>query len=115
LFTQTDRLNTFLQHDLLRRLSKTLVGHPSSMRLGPSLPAVGIDPLVTEKKCTQLLTSGAHRPHRRQTDTDQIAHRFVRRIRHPDRGQQSAAVQDRQTVGIARVVLPPLATFARDH
>src|SRR5271157_747512 len=35
LFTQTHRLNTFLQHDLLRRLSKTLVGQPSSMRLGP--------------------------------------------------------------------------------
>src|SRR4051812_36179206 len=70
LFTQTYRLNAFLQHDLLRWLSKILVGQPSSMRLGPSLPAVGIDPLVTEKKSTQLLTSGAHRPHRRQTATD---------------------------------------------
>src|SRR3984885_4074188 len=55
LFTQTYRLNAFLQHDLLRWLSKTLVGQPSSMRLGPSLPAAAIDPLVTEKKCTQLL------------------------------------------------------------
>ena len=50
------------------------------MRFGPSLPAIGIDPLVTEKKCTQLLTGGAHRPYRRQTSTDQITHRFVRRI-----------------------------------
>jgi len=53
--------------------------------------------------------------HRRQTATDQIAHRFVRRIRHPDRGQQAAAVQDRQTVGVALVVLLPVAAFARDH
>src|ERR1035441_4130090 len=83
--------------------------------LGPSLPAIAIDALVTEKKCTQLLPGRAHRPHRRQTGADQIAHRLVRRIRHPDRGQQAAAVQDRQTVGIALVILLPLATFARDH
>ena len=51
----------------LRWLSKTLVGQPSSMRVGPSLPAVAIDPLVTQQKCTQLLTSRAHRPYRRQT------------------------------------------------
>jgi hypothetical protein len=62
-----------------------------------------------------LLTGRAHRPYRSQTGTDQITHRFVRRIRHPDRGQQAAAVQDRQTSGIALVVLLPVATFARDH
>jgi transposase-like protein len=50
-----------------------------------------------QQKCTQLLTGRAHRPYRRQTVTDQIAHRFVRHIRHPDGGQQAATVQDRQT------------------
>jgi hypothetical protein len=40
---------------------------------------------------------------------------LVRRIRHPDRGRQAAAVRDCQTAGIALVVLLPLAGFARDH
>jgi len=115
LLTQTHCLNTFLQHDLLRRLGKTLIGQPSSMRLCPGLPAVAIAPLVTEKESTQLLTDGAHRSDCRQTATDQIAHCFVRSVRHPDRSQQAAAMQDRQTVGIALVVLLPVATLARDH
>src|SRR5271157_878353 len=50
LFGQTHRLDTLLQHDLLRRLSEALLGQPPSMRLRPSLAAVGIDPFVTQQK-----------------------------------------------------------------
>jgi len=46
---------------------------------------------------------------------DQIAHRLVCRVRHPDCGQQSASVQHRQAGGVAFVVLLPLAAFAWDH
>jgi hypothetical protein len=83
LFTQTHRLNTFLQHDLLRGVSNTLVGQASSMRLGPSLPAIGIDSLVTKQKRTQLPARGTHRAHGRLPGADQIAYRLVCRVRHP--------------------------------
>jgi hypothetical protein len=95
MFTQTHRLDTLLQHDLLGLLSKALISQPPPMRLRPGRPASRIDPLVTQQKRTQLLARRSQRPHRRQTGTDQVAHRFVRRIRHPDRGQQPAPVQDR--------------------
>src|SRR5271166_3082811 len=36
-------------------------------------------------------------------------------IRHPDRGQQAAAMQHRQAGGVAFVVLLPITAFARDH
>src|SRR5271165_5499770 len=115
LFTQSHRLNTFPKHDLLRGLAKTLVGKPSSMRLGQRLPAIRKDPLVTQQKCTQLLTCRAHPPHRRQADTDQIAHRLVRRVRHPNRGQQSTPMQDGQAASVSLVVLLPLTAFAWNH
>jgi hypothetical protein len=57
------------------------------------------------------LTGRAHRAHRRQTATDQIAHCFVRRVGHPDRGQQSTPVQHGQVGGVALVVLLSLATL----
>src|SRR5271165_4683094 len=74
-----------------------------------------IDPLVTQQKRAQLLTGHANRLHRRQTGADQVAHRLVCCIRHPNSGQQSAPVQDRQTGGVALVVLRPVAAFTRDH
>jgi hypothetical protein len=115
LFAQPHRFNTLLQHDLLRWVSEALVGQSPSMRLRPSRPAIAIDPLVTQQKRTQLLARGAHRAHGRLPGADQIAHRLVCRVRHPDCGQQSASVQHRQAGGVAFVVLLPLAAFAWDH
>ena len=70
---------------------------------------------MTQQKRTQLLARRSQRPHRRQTGTDQVAHRFVSGIRHPNRGQQPAPVQYRQAGGVALVVLLPVAAFARNH
>ena len=39
----------------------------------------------------------------------------MRRIWHPNGGQQPAPMQDSQTGGVALVVLLPVATFAWDH
>jgi hypothetical protein len=44
---------------------------------------------VTQQKRTQLLAHDAHRPHGRLSGADQIAHRLVRHIWHPDCGQQA--------------------------
>src|SRR3954464_10906618 len=85
------------------------------MRLCPRRPVAGVDPLVTQQKCTQLLARRSHRTHRRQASADQVAHRLVCRIRHPNRGQQAPSVQHGQTCGVALVGLLPLAAFARDH
>ena len=115
LLTQKHRFDALLQHDLLRRLSKGLIGKPSPVRLCPARPVAGVNPLVTQQKCTQLLAGRPHRTHRRQTGADQVAHRLVRRIRHPNRSQQSASVQHRQAGSVALVILLPLTAFTRDH
>jgi hypothetical protein len=67
---------------------------------------------VTQQKRTQLLACGSYRTYRRQAGADQITHRFVGRIWHPDRGQQPASVQHRQAVGVALVGLLPIAATA---
>jgi hypothetical protein len=80
LFDQPHRFDSLVQHALLRWMSKTLVGQPPSMRLRPSPPPFRIDPLVTQKKRTQLLAHDAHRPHGRLPRAYQIAHRLIRHI-----------------------------------
>jgi hypothetical protein len=52
LFAHTHGLDTFLQHDLLRRLRKGLIGKPPPVRLCPGCPVAGIDTLVTQQKRT---------------------------------------------------------------
>src|SRR3954451_608884 len=85
------------------------------MRLCPRRAVAGVDPLVTQQKRTQLLAGCSHRAHCRQAGADQVAHRLVRRIRHPNRGQQPPSVQHGQAGSVALVILLPLARFARDH
>jgi hypothetical protein len=45
----------------------------------------------------------------------EVAHRFVRLVRHPDAGQFARSVQDRELSGVAPIRLDPLARFARYH
>lgn len=101
------RLDTFLQHDLLGRLGKTLIGQPSPVVFGPSRFAGRINPLMAEQKRTELLACGPHRPHRRQTGADQVAHGLMRGIWNPDVGQQAA------TVGVARAAASRSSFFRR--
>lgn len=54
-------------------------------------------------------------PHRRRPGPDQIAHRLVRRIRHPDRRQLSGAMQFRRHHRAATVGLHPVTRLHRDQ
>ena len=66
---------------------------------------------MPQQERTQLLAGRAHVPHCRQSGTYQVTHCFMRCIRHPDRGQQSATMQHRQAGGVTRVVLLPISRF----
>jgi len=75
---------------------------PDPIRARPGFLAV-VNPAVSQQKPAQLLAAAAHRLHRGQTRTHQIAHRLVRRIRHPDRAQFTRTMQLRQAQRIVPV------------
>ena len=102
-----------LEHDVVHRLIKLQSGEPSAVHQRPGWAL--IVPPVAQQKARELLARlaeladcGEARPH-------QIAHRFVRRIRNPDRGQFAGARQPRQMARVPPVGLDALARFARDQ
>ena len=62
-----------------------------------------------------MLARLAEHPHGRGSGTDQVAHRLVRRVRHPNRGELAGPVQLRQAQRITPVGLHPVARLARDQ
>jgi len=62
-----------------------------------------------------MLTRLAEHPHGRGSRPDQIAHRLVRRVRHPNRGQLARPVQLCQAQRIAPIGLHPVARLAWDQ
>jgi hypothetical protein len=74
--------NIILENDSMNFQLKGLSSEPGTMALRPML-AGRIKTAVAEQEREQLLTA-AHQVHGRiHTRTDQIAQRFVRRVRHP--------------------------------
>ena len=62
-----------------------------------------------------MLARLAEHPHGRGSGADQVAHRLVRRIRHPHRRELAGPVQLRQAQRITPVGLHPVARLARDQ
>ena len=62
-----------------------------------------------------MLARLAEHPHGGGSGSDQVAHRLVRRVRHPNRGELARAVQLRQAQRITPVGLHPVARLARDQ
>lgn len=70
---------------------------------------------MSQQKALQVLARLARYPHRRRPCPDQVAHRLMGRIRHPDGRQFSGTVQLRQHHGVATVRLHPIARPHRDQ
>ena len=85
-------MDIILEHDLLRRVFKANRRQPVRVRLRPALLA-GIDPAVPQPEPLQMLQHLARNAPRRCLRPDQITHRLVGRIPHPDRRQLSRPVQ----------------------
>jgi hypothetical protein len=85
-------MDMVLGHDLLRRVFKANRRQPVRVRLRPTLFA-GIEPAVPQPEPLQMLQHLARNAPRRCPRKDQITHRLVGRIPHPDRRQLSRPVQ----------------------
>ena len=70
---------------------------------------------LPQQKARELLARPAQRMHRVETGAHQIAHRLVRSIRNPHRGQLARPVQPRQTGRIPPIRLDPIARPLRDQ
>ena len=70
---------------------------------------------MPQQEALQVLARLAEHPHGRGSRPDQVAHRLVRRVRHPNRGELAGPVQLRQAQRITPVGLHPVARLARDQ
>jgi hypothetical protein len=109
-----DRVDIVLQHDLLGWMLEAQCGQPTPIGHGPRR-AAGIDPTVPQQEALQVLACFAEHPHGGGPRPDQIAHRFVRRVRHPYGGQLARPMQLRQAQRITPIGLHPVARLARDQ
>ena len=107
------------ENNLLCRVIEPLLRQPVQMHLGPMLAST-VDPPVAEQKRQQLLALAAKILRCRRARPDNIADRFMHRVRHPNRRQITGAQQSSQCHGVAPVGLDPLARSlwhqrGRDH
>ena len=70
---------------------------------------------MAQQKALQVLAGLAHDPHRGRPCPDKVAHRLMRRVRHPDRRQFSSSMQLRQHYRVATVSLHPVTRLHRDQ
>jgi hypothetical protein len=112
--TVLDGVDIVLQHDLLGWMLEAQRRQPPPIGQGPGGPA-GIDPTVPQQEALQMLARLAQHPYGRGPGADQVAHRLVCRVRHPDRGQLARPVQLGQAQRITPVGLHPVARLARDQ
>ena len=109
-----DGVDIVLQHDLLGWMREAQRRQPPSIGQGPGGPA-GIDPAMPQQEALQMLARLAEHPHGRGSGTDEVAHRLMRRVRHPHRGELAGPVQLRQAQRVTPVGLHPVARLARDQ
>ena len=84
------------------------------MRQRP-MTAAAVNPAMAQQEREQLLAFAAQIVGRRLAGANQVAHRFMRRVRHPYPGQLAGPMQPRQRHRIAPVGLDPLARPLRDQ
>jgi hypothetical protein len=87
---------------------------PAPVQRAPGLPA-GIRASVLQQQRGDRLALAAQVLDGRLAAPHQVAHRLVRLVRHPDRGQLPGPQQARQRHRIAPVRLHPVARLARDE
>ena len=88
-------------------------GAPFGRSASPTCPRIG--PAMPEQEALQMLARLARDTHRRCPCPDQIAHRLVGGIRHPDCRQFARPMEFRQHESIAAVGLHPVACLHRDE
>jgi hypothetical protein len=96
-----------LKGDLLRRMGNALIGKPDAMLLLPHRPK--ITAAVTQKKSLDALLKLSHVLYRCLASTNEIAHRFMRFVRHPDRGELACAREARKHPGVTPVSVDAIA------
>ena len=104
----------FLKDDLLRGVLELLLGQPAPMRQRP-MAAAAVNPAVPQQEGKQLLALAPKIVGRRLAGAHKIAHRLMRRVRHPHPRQLAGPMQPRQRDRIAPVRLDPLARPFRDQ
>ena len=70
---------------------------------------------MAQQEALQVLAGLVHDPHRGRPCPDKVAHRLMRRVRHPDRRQLASPVQLRQHHSIAAVRLHPVPRLYRNE
>src|SRR6516165_7458243 len=108
-----DGSDTVFQHDIMDSLLELETCQPTPVQLRPRWPVIVMP--MAQQEAGQLLTRLAQGAHRRLTRTHQVAHRLMRLIRHPDRGQFTGAVQLGKLGRIPPVSLDPLARLPRNQ
>src|SRR5580698_2248051 len=101
------------QHDVMRRLLESQSGHPATMHQSPRRPIVVT--AMMQEKARELLTGLAQTADRRKTCAYEIADRLMSRIRNPDRGQFTGAMQLGEIDRIPPVGLDPIPRLAWDQ
>jgi hypothetical protein len=91
------------------RVLELLACDPAHMRLGPSLPALGIWPSQPQQKSRDMLALRAQIQHRRLARPRQIAQRLVTSVRHPDCGEFIGTQQLREVERVTAVGLDLVA------
>ncbi len=99
-----DRLAVLAQDKILGGMVEDERRQPAGVHLGPR-PTPDVDPSIPQQKRLQVLALFAQILHRGFARSDEIADRFMIRIRHPDRRQLASAMQSRQGDCIRRFVL----------
>jgi hypothetical protein len=107
-------MDVILEHDLLRRVLEPDRRQPAPIGLPPAFLA-RIGPTMPEQEALQVLARLARDAHRRRPRPDQIAHRLMSLVGHPDRRQLARPMEFGQRDGIAAVGLHPIACLHRDE
>ena len=109
-----DGLDQLFEHDLLSSVVEPLFGKPSAMGAAP-MASGRINPSMSQQEGEELLTRSPQPLHRGLPASRQVAHRLVRSVRHPDRGQLAGAEQRGQGCrGVAVLMCPPGRTGTMD-
>src|ERR1700760_2133428 len=109
-----DRVDAFLEDDLLRRMLERLLGQPTPMCQRP-MTASAVDPPTTQQERKQLLAFATQIIRCCLARPDKITDRLVRRVGYPYRSKLSRPVQPRQCNRIPPIGFNPLTRTLRDQ